>query len=207
VLLFGGGQAEGSDQIVQVQPGRAHQVAHLPQPLSDLASASVDGTTYLVGGWNGATPSTAVYRFRGDGDPTQVGRLPLGVRYPGAAAVAGRIVVAGGEDSTGNATREVSVFDPRSGRSRQVAALPAPVDHAAGVALAGRFYLVGGLRRGSPSDSVLSWTPGERRFVRAGRLPVPLADAAAVPFAGGIAVIGGRGPSGAADSVLLLRPR
>ena len=207
VLVFGGGQAEGSDQIVQADPGPARQVGRLPQPLSDLASATLGASAYLVGGWNGTHLNTTVYRSGGSGTPSPAGRLPLGVRYPAAAAVGGRIVVAGGEDAAGAPTRSVTAFDPHSGRASRVATLPAAIDHAPGVAYAGRFYLVGGLRAGSPSNDVLSWAPGERRFVQVGTLPTPLADAAAVPFAGGIALVGGRGPSGPVDTVLLLRPR
>ena len=206
VLVFGGGTG-GSDRVVQVHPGRPHQVARLPQRLTDLAAAEIGGSAYLVGGWNGSTANTVVYRARGAADPSPAGRLPLGVRHPATAAVAGRIVVAGGDDAAGRPTSRVSVFDPRSRRTTAVAALPAPIDHAAGAAVAGRFYLVGGVRAGAPSDEVLSWAPRERHFVRAGRLPMPLADAAAVSFGGGIAVIGGRGRSGPTNGVLLMGPR
>src|SRR4051794_27970825 len=78
------------------------------------------------------------------------GRLPYPVRYAAAAAIGGRIYVAGGTTGT-RARREIVAVDPATQRTRVVARLPQPVAHAAGAALDGVFYVIGG--RGDANTS------------------------------------------------------
>jgi N-acetylneuraminic acid mutarotase len=115
--------------------------------------------------------------------------------------------VAGGETTSGAPTAAVWSLDPATFRVTPLPSLPAPTDHAPGAVLNGRFYLLGGLRRGSFTDAILSWAPGERRWRTAGRLPSAISDATAVPLPGAIAVLGGRGASGAVATVTWLAAR
>jgi hypothetical protein len=206
VMLFGGGEAEGTDAVVRALPGRPRLVERLPRPLSDAGAAALGGVAYVAGGWDGATPSTTVYRDVPGRSPTVAGHLRAGVRYPAVASLAGKLLVAGGETASGKAVSTIESFDPRSGRTVRVARLPYAVTDAAGATLAGRFYVIGGLRAGSPTPTILSWAPGETRAHRAGRLPKPLSDMTAVAVPGAIAVVGGRGTNGPVNTVLLLRP-
>jgi N-acetylneuraminic acid mutarotase len=206
LLVFGGGESEGSDRVVQVVPGPPRLVGTLPQALSDLDAAAVGSVAYVAGGWNGSSTNPDIYAARPDGSVTRVGTLPIGVRYPAVGALGGRVVVAGGETSAGVPTSVASEFDPVSGRVSTLPALPVATDHAAGAVLGGRFYLIGGERGGVFTDAILSWAPGERRWRPAGRLPAAVADAAAVPLAGGIAVLGGRGAEGTVATGVLLKP-
>lgn len=205
LLLFGGGVSEGSDRVVQVLPGPARLLVHLPQALSDLDAATVRDTVYVVGGWNGKDTNRAIYAFRGDGPPRQVASLPLGVRYPAAASLGAKVIIAGGETAGGQPTTGAWAFDPATGQVSSLPELPAPTDHAAGAVLRGRFYLIGGLRRGAFTDAILTWAPGERSWTPAGRLPAPASDLGATPLSGGIAAIGGRGGAGALDTVTVLK--
>ena len=205
-MLFGGGEAEGTDAVVRALPGRPRLVERLPRPLSDAGAATLDGAAYVAGGWDGVTPSTAVYRDVPGRPPTVAGHLRAGVRYPAVASLAGKLLVAGGETASGEAVSAIESFDPRSGRTTLVATLPYAVTDAAAATLAGRFYVIGGLRAGSPTSTILSWAPGETRAHRAGRLPKPLSDTTAVALPHAIAVVGGRGASGPVNTVLLLRP-
>jgi Kelch motif len=207
VMLFGGGEAEGTDAVVNVLPGRPHLVGRLPRLLSDAGAAALGDAAYVAGGWDGATLDRSIYRDVPGRPPAVAGRLPAGVRYPAVASLAGKLLVAGGETATGRAVSNIESFDPRSGRTVRAGDLPYAVTDAAGAVLQGRFYVIGGLRGGSPTSTILSWAPGEARAHVAGHLPTPLSDMAAVPTSRAIAVVGGRAAGGPLDTVLLLRPR
>ena len=206
LLQFGGGQFEGSDRIIQVLPGRPRQIGTLPQPLSDLVAAAIGGAAYVAGGWNGSDTNPLIYAVDPSGRVRTVGRFPIGVRYPAAAALDGRLILAGGELASGTPTQRSWSFDPVTRRVTRLPDLPAATDHTSGVALAGRVYVLGGLRGGAFTDAILSWAPGERYWQRAGHLPGPLADGGAVAIDGGIAVLGGRDSTGKVATVTLLRP-
>jgi hypothetical protein len=228
LLVFGGGVSEGSDRIVQLLPGRPHLVATLPQALSDLVAAEIGNVDYVTGGWNGVSTNRAIYAVRpagaqaaagagsragaGPGAGTegnrlqvrQVGTLPVGVRYPAATELAGKLLIAGGEQTSGDPTARTWSFDPATCQVARLPSLPAPIDHAAGVAFDARFYVIGGLRRGTLSRAILSWAPGERRWRSGGRLPDSLADASAVSLGGVVAVLGGRHQGGRVRSITLM---
>jgi hypothetical protein len=206
LLLLGGGASEGSPNIIQVLPGPPRLVGALPQPLSDLAAATVRGTAYVLGGWNGQVLNPNIYLVPPGAPPTVVGRLPLPVRYPAVAAVAGRVLVAGGETSTGEPTTRAWSFDPGSGRVVPLPDLPVATDHTAGVSLDGHFCVVGGLRQGVFTDRIVCLRPGGQSWQPAGHLSAPVADLNAVPFRGGVAVLGGRGSSGPVATATLLSP-
>ncbi len=207
LLVFGGGVSEGSDHILQVQPGAPRRVGTLPQALSDLVAAPIAGVAYVAGGWNGSDTNRTIYAVTGAAHVRSAGTLPIGVRYPVAGALGGRLIVAGGELTSGAPTDHAWSFDPASGTVSQLPRLPAPTDHAAGVVLAGRFYVLGGLRRGVLSRAIISLAPGEAHWRRSGALPVALADASAVPFDGGIALAGGRTAAGRVSTITVLTRR
>jgi N-acetylneuraminic acid mutarotase len=204
LLLFGGGEAEGTDQIVKVLPGPSRWIAALPQPLSDLAAVSINGVAYVLGGWNGANLNRDIYAVRANGTAESVGTIPVGVRYAAVGALGGRLILAGGETATGEPTANVWAFDPGNGTVARLPRLPVATDHTSGAVVGGRFCVVGGLRAGVFTDVILCWAPGESRWHSAGHLPLPLADVDAVAFDGGIAAVGGRGSTGPVSTVTLL---
>jgi hypothetical protein len=205
VLVFGGGESEGSDRIVQLIPGPPRLIGSLPQALSDLAAVSLGTVAYVVGGWNGTDTNHAIYAAQPNGTASQVGTIPLGVRYPALAALGGRVIVAGGETAAGTPTADAWSFDPGTRKTTPLPSLPIPTDHTAGAVLNGRVYVIGGLRNGVFTDAILSWAPGERRWRSAGHLPAAISDLAAVAFDGGIAVVGGRGSGGQVSTVTLMK--
>jgi hypothetical protein len=209
LFLFGGGQSEGSDRIVRVLPAPASVVGRIPQALSDLDAVVVDNVAYVIGGWNGTETNRAIYAAKPTGSRAglqvhAVAQLPLGVRYPAAAPLAGHVIVAGGETTSGTPTTDAWSFDPATDKVTALPSLPAPTDHAPGAVINGRFYVLGGLRRGSFTDAILSWAPGESRWRTAGRLPSAISDATAVSQPGAIAVLGGRGAGGPVATVTWL---
>lgn len=204
VLLFGGGASEGSDRVIQVQPGTPRQVGRLPVALSDLDAVTVGHDAYVVGGWDGSTTNAAIFAVTPAGQVSTVGHLPLGVRYPATGVLDGKIIVAGGETTDGSPTSDVWSFDPASGRVSRLPALPQPGDHAAGAVLHGTFYVISGLIRGALTSRILALLPGGG-WLAAGHLPQALNNPTAAPLAGGLAVFGGRGASGTTSSITLLR--
>jgi N-acetylneuraminic acid mutarotase len=207
LLLFGGGESEGSDRIVQVRPGAPHLVGRLPQPLSDLTATTIGSTVYVAGGWNGTDTNREIYAVSPSGSVSRRASIAQGVRYPAAGVLNGRLIIAGGETAAGSPTADAWSFDPARGHVTQLPDLPAATDHTSGVVLGGTFYVLGGLRNGALTDAILSWHPGQSRWHAAGRLPSALADGAAVAFGGGIAFVGGRDSSGRRASVIMLRAR
>jgi hypothetical protein len=207
VTIFGGGEAEGTSAVVQVAPGAPREVGSLPRPLSDAVAAKIGGADYIAGGWDGSTLNTRIYRYVPGRAPEVAGKLPGGVRYPAVGAVGGKLLIAGGEAASGAATSAIRSFDPATGRTSRVGRLPFPLAHAAGAALDGRFYVLGGMRGGSPVATILSWAPGSARARRAGALREPLSDLTAVTANGVIVVAGGEGSIGPVDTVTALRPK
>ena len=207
LVLFGGGQSEGSDRIVQVRPGAPHLLGNLPQPLSDLTATTIGSTAYIAGGWNGIDINRDIYEVSPTGSVSPRASIPQGVRYPAVGALGGRLIIAGGETASGSPTADAWSFDPASGRVTRLPSLPVPTDHTSGIALGGTFYILGGLRDGAFTESIVSWRLGQRRWHPAGRLPSAVADGAAVTFAGGIALVGGRDSAGRRTTVIMLRPR
>jgi hypothetical protein len=206
LMLFGGGQSEGSDRIVQVSPGAPHLVGNLPQPLSDLTATTIGSTAYVAGGWNGTDTNRDIYAVSPAGAVSRRGSIPQGVRYPAVGELGGRLIIAGGETASGSPTADAWSFDPASDRVTRLPSLPTPTDHTSGIALGGTFYVLGGLRDGAFTDAIVSWRPGQARWHEAGRLPSAVADGAAVTFAGGIALVGGRDSSGRRTTVIMLKP-
>jgi hypothetical protein len=158
--------------------------------LSDLEAATIGGTAYLVGGFDGRIPRREIYRTSDGRHFALAGRLPVGLRYPAVAALGREVVVAGGITATG-ASSVVYVFDPATGRTRSIGRLPAPVGHASALVLGNRVYVVGGADANGRTRAAVAVIDPVARTV----LPVPavarVSDAGAVVLAGRGLVIGG----------------
>jgi N-acetylneuraminic acid mutarotase len=206
VYLYGGGQATSSPAIVRVDPktGAAHDVGNLGEPLSDLGTAVVNGTAYLVGGYTGSRYATAVLRIRGT-RATVAARLPEGLRYAGVAAIGNTIYVAGGVTTSGE-TSAVQAVNPATGSVRQIGTLPRPIAHAPLVAAHGALYLIGGRApNGAALRTILRIDPRSGVVTRLGGLPQALADSAAVTVGSRVILLGG-GASSPSNAVYEFTP-
>ncbi|HUC38102.1 MAG TPA: hypothetical protein VMR97_13390 [Acidimicrobiales bacterium] len=158
-VVFGGG-SPSTVATVQELPapagagtaspsGSAGRVtSELPSPRSDSATATVGGTTYLVGGYDGSRPDPAVLATT-DGRSFRItASLPVPVRYPAVAALAGKLYVFGGQAITGSSAGQpvddVQVVNPAAGTASVVAHLPEPLSGAVDVSLGGHLYVAGG---------------------------------------------------------------
>jgi len=89
--------------IVRVLPAPSSVIGRIPQALSDLDAVVVDNVAFVIGGWNGTECNRAIYAVKPTGSGAGAGlqvhavaQLPLGVRYPAVAPLAGRGVGGGG---------------------------------------------------------------------------------------------------------------
>jgi outer membrane protein assembly factor BamB len=185
VLLYGGGEAVSTPAVVRIdsRTAAARALHPLDEPLSDLGAASLQGSTYLVGGYTGTQYASAILRVGANGHTTTAARLPAGTRYAGVTTSGGKIYVAGGLTTQGESAA-IYAFDPRDGSVVRVGSLPSPEAHAALAALGGNLYLFGG-------SSVLRISPGTGAVARVATLPQPLTDPNAVTVGNRIVVLGG----------------
>jgi len=173
--------------------GQAAVVGQLTRPRSDSSGVSAGPVGYVVGGYDGATldpqvlATTDGVRFR------VVARLPVPVRYAGAAVVGGLIWVFGGQTTAdgSTATDVIQRVDPATGTASVAGRLPQPVQGAAVIGLGGRIYVAGGVTAGRASRTVFRFDPATSRVTAAGELPVPVGNAAAAVTGGVGYLIGG----------------
>ncbi|HEX7627088.1 MAG TPA: hypothetical protein VF379_08510 [Gaiellaceae bacterium] len=204
VYLFGGGDGVHQlDAILRVAPGAATVVARLPAPSSDQSGAALGGAEYVVGGYTGTRWLNTIVRWRPGQQARVVGHLPQALRYAAVAAVAGRIVIAGGSTPLGTASDAVLSFNPATGRVARVGRLPAPTTHAAAAALGRYVYVIGGRSAtvDTPTAAIEAVDPIARKVLPAGDLSSARSDLAAVSVSGGILLAGGRGGSGTVATI------
>ena len=126
----------------------AQTIGTLPRPRSDSAAVTVGATTYIVGGYDGANPDSAVLATTDGRTFSTVASLPVPVRYPAVAASGGLVYVFGGEaisgPGAGQPVNVIQAVDPKRHRASIVGQLPIPLAAAAAVTIAGQVYLAGG---------------------------------------------------------------
>ena len=211
-FVFGGGAATGVSAVQQWGSTSSHQVASLPEPRSDSSCASLGGTAYVAGGFDGHRLLTDVLATTDGRHFRVVAHLRQGVRYAAVAAVDHWLLVIGGAlattegTATGAQTALIQRVDVRTGRVDVVGHLPRPIAHATAVTLGGLVLVVGG-RHGTAATHDIAWVSptGVSRVV--GALPRALSDAAVTVVGNTAYVIGGEtsGPGAPADTVTTLR--
>jgi Kelch motif len=138
------------------------------------------------------------------GRPRLLGTLPQPLSDLVAVPIGNLAYVMGGWN--GSETSRAIYSVGANGSLTKVGGFPVGVRYPAVGTLGGTLYVIGGLRRGELTDTILSWRPGQRRWYAAGRLPMAVSDLSAVPFDRGILALGGRGPAGTVASAVVLRP-
>lgn len=179
-VIAGGNTTTIDDVQALAASGRSRVVAHLPQPRSDLSATSVEGSGYVLGGFDGTTSLPQILRT-GDGTHfVPFAQLRITVRYAAVAGVVtpagGQLLVFGGEHD-GVPIDAVQDVDLTSGRTRIVGHLPVPLAHEAAFTLGDQVWLAGGRSHDQLQSRIWRWDLPRRRAVAAGRLPYPVADA------------------------------
>ncbi len=202
-FVFGGGEQHTTD-AVQALPtgGKATIVAHLPEPRSDLATATIGPTTYLVGGYDGSAATRSILATTDGQQFRVVAQLPVGVRYPAVTALGHTIYIVGGEWASVEQTA-VQTLNVQTGKARVLAHLRAGLTQASAFTLGGRIYVAGGRSAGVPSADVLRIDPRSGTASHASTLPSPVADAATALVGDKVYFIGGE-TSAPVGSVMVL---
>jgi hypothetical protein len=196
-LVLGGGNLteQATVQRLSLSTPRWHVASTLPGARSDLVTATVGGSVFVLGGYNGTTMPAAVLRSSDGRHFRVVGRLAVAVRYPAVAVARRQVWLFGGERD--NAMQDVvQRFDPRTGRTRVVGRLPHPLGHGAAFGVGGRVLIAGG-RLGPDTTTSAMWEfdPSSDRLRRAGRLPYPLADMGVASDGHAVYLLGGETPT------------
>jgi N-acetylneuraminic acid mutarotase len=205
--LFGGGQLEGSrpDILRITGGGKVSTAGRLPQPASDVGAAVIGNVAYVVGGYTGSRALDTVVAWQPGQAARVVGHLPAPVRYPAVTAANGHVIIVGGTNQAGTATRDVLSFDPTTGHAVRIGSLRRGLTHAAAAVLGGMVYVLGGRGTGTSSQhrSILTIDPRSGTSGAAGVLPRSLSDSGAVGLSDRILLIGGRDSSGTVRAEVL----
>lgn len=191
-FVAGGGESVSVNTVQRVAAG-VSIAGTLPRVRSDASGVTIGGRGFVVGGYDGSTGDRAILATMDGRSYAVAGDLPVPVRYAAVAAVAGKIIVFGGETASGP-TAAIQEFDPGSGRARVVGSLPSAVDGAAAVVLGEIVYVCGGEAHGAPSESIWRYQPVDHRVIGAGRLPYAVTDPAVAQVGGVAYLLGGENP-------------
>jgi hypothetical protein len=203
-FVFGGGSPNTFSTVQSIAlPTRATSVSptgtasgHLPQPRSDLAVATVSGTTYLIGGYDGATYLPSVLATTDGRHFSTAANLKVPVRYPAVVALGPSIYSFGGETATGQAaavatTAAIQQIDPATHSVRVVGQLPTPLYGAAAFVLDGHIYVAGGQTAdGQTLTQLYEFDEVTHRVRPAGLLPQAVAFAGYTTMGSGASAVG-----------------
>jgi hypothetical protein len=211
-FVFGGGSFNTVSLVQAWTGGSATAVARLPAARSDLSAATLDGTTYIVGGFDGAAMTPAILATTDGVSFRPVAQLAIPVRYAAVAGLGSSLWVVGGVTSTSEGgtsdTDAVQKVDLASGRVTVAGRLPQPMGHATALILDSQIFVVGGRSGTVPSAAILRLDPTTGDLAPAGHLPQALSDAGSVVVDGVGYLVGGEvtGPAEPLDTVVGLRP-
>jgi PQQ-like domain len=203
-VVFGGGSTMSVRTVQAFVPGaRAVVIGHLPQPRSDLVSATLGGVAYIAGGYDGLTLARPVLATTGGRTFSPVANLPVPVRYP-AIAAAGNVLWLFGGERGGAPVNVIQRVDVAAHRATVAGHLPAALGEATAIVLAGHIYVAGGLTAsGRPSSRVLEFNPATVTAHPVATLPTPVADAGGAVAGGTGYLLGGETPAATARVIQL----
>lgn len=184
--------------------GRWRAEEPLPQGRYQVGAAVWGDWVFAVGGHEGS-PRDEVFSARVGSDGVlspwkEAARLPTGCTFPGVAAAAGRLHVAGCTSASGTVYAVFSAAVGADGVLGGWVRTPLPVEAGAGSTLVSdgrRLLLVGGtLEGGGYTDAVyavpLTRLGQANAAVRIGTLPQPMVGAAAAVSGGRLWLLGGK---------------
>ena len=168
------------------------EVVGLPRA-SDVAGAAVLGSyLYSVGGFDGSSVLTNVYRYNGTGW-TEVSGLPNALSQHGVCTYSNNLYAMGGVDA--GVTTVTNAYRFNGTAWTEVAGLPAARLSGAAAALGSYLYYIGGDSTSYQSQSNVYRYNGTSWTEVAG-LPAPLKEIGAATLGGYIYVSGGRNAMG-----------
>jgi non-specific serine/threonine protein kinase len=163
----------------------------MPEPRQEVASASVDGRLYVLGGFDSGRRSTSSV-FIYDGTWRNGPELPVALDHPAAAVLDGRLYLAGGY-AAGPASRRV--FRLEGDRWTELAAMRYPRGALALAAAAGLLVALGGSNGAQNLSPVEAYDPAANAWRDIGTLPVPRNHITGFSLEGQACAAGGRFPN------------
>jgi hypothetical protein len=188
-FVFGGG---GTTETAAVQQFSFSNSTHLtasvagnlPAKRADSATASVNGQTYVVGGFDGKKWLGDVLATTDGVTFNVIAQLSTPVRYPAVAALNGKLYVIGGETSPNSAdATTVQQVDLQTNAVTNLGPLPAGLSHASAAVLNGSIYVFGGRSGGHAITTVSLFNPTTGQLQPVATMPVARSDM-------GLAVVG-----------------
>jgi hypothetical protein len=212
-FVFGGGSFSTVAVVQAFAAGSTTEAARLPEARSDLSATTLDGTTYIVGGFNGSTMTPDILATTDGVSFRPVAELAVPVRYAAVAGLGSALWVIGGVTSTSEGgtpveTDAVQRIDLVSGKVTVAGHLPQAMGHATAVVLDGQIFVLGGRSGSVPSAAIWRLDPASGALALAGHLPEAVSDAGSVTVGGVSYLVGGEvtGPTAPLDTVVVLHP-
>jgi N-acetylneuraminic acid mutarotase len=166
LILGGNGPATGSGATAQTvrlgsavagSPTTPAVAGALPRPRTGAAAVTLGDKAYIVGGADGTKADPEVLATSDGTHFTSVAALPVPVRDPAVAAIAGKIYVLGGDavrgDGAGSPVDVIQVVDPRTHTAKRIGRLPMPLAGAAAAVIDGHLYVAGGVTTASGAST------------------------------------------------------
>jgi hypothetical protein len=211
-FVFGGGSTSTVSVVQAFAGGSTTAAAQLPEARSDLSAATIDGTTYILGGFNGSEMTPDILATTDGVSFRVVAALAVPVRYAAVAGLGDTLWVVGGVTTTSEGgtpieTDVVQKVNLGSGQVTVAGHLPEPMGHATAVVLDDQIFILGGRSGTVPSAAIWRLDPASGALARAGRLPGPVSDAGSVTVGDVGYLVGGEvtGPTAPLDTVVALR--
>lgn len=179
----------------------------MPAPRDGFATATVNGRIYVLGGDDptaGIIPAPAVNRVdvydTASNTWSSIAAMPVRVKSHGAAAVDGRIYVAGGQSDVAPAVKTLQVYDPATGLWAVKAPLPYELRDLATTTAGGRLWVFGGDGLGFDTANALSYDVSTDTWSSHAPMLRPGTGSRAVTVDGRPLVLGGYGSTWIPDA-------
>ncbi len=218
---------------INISPLAVSSIGNLPQPRSDSVAINVDGTGYIVGGYDGTNPDPEVLSTTNGKVFDNVGELKIPVRYAAVASVGSNIYIFGGEQiggaNSGVPTNVIQMINTQKKSIKVIGTLPLPLEGASAFNLGGNIYIAGGVSTQSPATpaqvssgcsiclpvtsgsqttetAIWAFNASTKIVTNAGTLPEPLAYAGSAIVNGRAWMIGGEVSGTPVSTVEMLVP-
>jgi len=174
-------------------------------PRRDFATATVDSRIYVLGGGDvqggSPHPTTTVQVYDPATDSWTMGApLLVAVTSHAAAAVDGKIYVAGGKSELAPGLKTLQVYDPTTRLWARKADLPYELSDSAATGAGGKLYIFGGDGLGWDTSNALSYDPAIDAWSAHAPMPDVGRDMAAIAVDGKPLVLGGYGSTYVPDA-------
>jgi N-acetylneuraminic acid mutarotase len=210
IAVVGGFTSDGaaSTRADAYSPARDswRRLPDLPLGVHHAMAVGAGGRLYVLGGYTvSGLPLRTVFvleRGRWQASP----RMPYPRAAGGAAAVGGKIVVAGGVGAGRRLARNALSFDLGT-RRWSVVAGPTPREHLGVASLAGSVYALAGRTSGLDTNLTVfeAYRPGDRRWRQLPAVPDPRGGTGAAALDGVVVSVGGEETGGTIEEVYAYR--